>query len=182
MKLDELKQQWQQEHASKSEPEIRQMIRGRSSSIYRSIRLKTILESIAFVVVLFVFMTGLDADKNALWVNIFFTVVVALGIANNLILYRSLTFNAQGESLQVSLQKVVNRLWWQIQLSVVFSILFFGGMLTFLLARVPLTDEKVMLAFLLLAFSIGIRTWFEVSKLRKSIRHLNLCLLELTRL
>lgn len=182
MNLDELKHQWQQEHARKSEPEIRQMIRGRSASVYRRIRLKTNLEAVAFVVVLFIFLTGLDADKNALWVNIFFTAVVALGIANNLILYRSLTLNAQGASLQDSLHQIINRLWWQVQLSVVFSILFFGGMLTFLLARVPLTDEKVMLALLLLAFSIGIRSWFEVSKWKNSIRRLNLCLLELTRL
>ncbi len=182
MKLDDLKQQWPYEHAHKSETDIRHMMSGRTVSVYRRIRRKAIVESVAFGVVLFVFLTGLDAHQNAWWVNLFFTGVIMLGIINNVMLYRSITLNATGAALHHTLRQTINRLWWQVQLSTLFSVLFFSSMLLFLLARIPLTDEKMMFALLILAISVGIRTWFEVGRWKQSIRRLNLCLLELTSL
>ncbi|WPP48559.1 hypothetical protein [Catalinimonas niigatensis] len=176
MQLDDLKKQWQQEQLSKSTEQIQQMIRGRSSSVSAQTERKALIETIAFVLVLIVFFTGLDPDKNSLWVNLLFLGVVSMGIANNLWLYRSLNLNRHGQDLHTSLQNMIRRLWVQIQFSVAFSVLFFTSIIIFLQLRVPLTSEKLLLILVLLGLSILIRSGVEIRKWISSIRKLNGCL------
>lgn len=176
MNLDDLKNQWQQEQADKSTEQIQQMIRQRSSSVSAKTRRKAIVESVAFVLVLIVFFTGLDPEKNNLWVNLLFLCAVSIGIANNIWLYQSLSFNREGQNLQISLQKIVKRLWIQIQLSVVFSVLFFSSSIAFLMLRVPLTSEKLILILALLGLSIMIRSGIEIRGWMLSIKKISLSL------
>lgn len=176
MNLDDLKNQWQQEQVGKSTEQIQQMIRQRSSSVSAKARRKAIVESVTFVLVLIVFFTGLDPEKNSLWVNLLFLCAVSIGIVNNIWLYRSLSFNRDGQNLQTSLQKIVKRLWIQIQFSVVFSVLFFSSSIAFLMLRVPLTSEKLILILALLGLSIMIRSGVEIRGWMLRIRKINGCL------
>lgn len=176
MHLDDLKKQWQEAQHTKSAAQIQQMIRGRSFSVSAKTERKALIETVAFVLVLIVFFTGLDPEKNNLWVNLLFLGAVSVGIANNLWLYRSLSLNRQGENLQTSLQNIIRRLWVQIQFSIVFSVLFFTSMITFLMLRVPLSTEKLIMILALLGLSIIIRSGVEIRKWILSIRKINLCL------
>lgn len=106
MNLDDLKNQWQSEQAEKSAEQIQQMVKHRAASVSAKAQRKTLIESAAFVVVLIVFFTGLDPEKNSLWVNLLFLATVSIGIANNLWLYRSLSLNRKAQDLQKSLQKI----------------------------------------------------------------------------
>ena len=162
MELDELKQSWQQENKKKNEQQVQTMMKQRVSSVFSRVKLRAIIESVALLLALLVFFTGLDADRNAAWVNILFALALLIGIANNWLLYRSTTVNAAGANLLVSLQNVNQQLQWQIRLAVVFSVLLFVGMFAFLLLRIPMTDQKLLVVLLMLPASIGIRTWFEV--------------------
>ena len=132
MKLDELKQTWQQEHEEKSEQQLQAAMKQRVSTVFSSIKLRAVLESVALLLVLLVFFTGLDPHHNAAWVNILFAVGLLIGIANNGMLYRRITINSGGSNLITSLQQVHRRLRWQIGFSVAFSVLFFVGVFAFL--------------------------------------------------
>lgn len=176
MNLDDLKNQWQEEQHTKSAAQIQQMIRGRSSSVSAKTERKALIETLAFVLVLIVFFTGLDPEKNSIWVNLLFLGAVSVGIVNNLWLYRSLNLNRSGQNLHTSLQNIVKRLWVQIQFSLVFSVLFFSSMLAFLMLRVSLSTEKLIMILLLLGLSIGIRSGVEIRKWMISIRKMNMCL------
>ncbi len=176
MQLDELKAQWQQEQVTKSDAQIQQMVRQRSISVSARAQRKALIESAAFVLVLIVFFTGLDPEKNALWVNLLFLGAVCTGIGNNLWLYRSLNLNRHGQNLQASLQNIVKRLWVQVQFSVVFSVLFFISMIAFLTLRIPLSSEKMILILGLLGLSIIIRSAVEIRRWMGGIRKINLSL------
>ncbi|MEK6476440.1 hypothetical protein WJR50_02860 [Catalinimonas sp. 4WD22] len=176
MNLDDLKNQWHSEQAGKSTEQIQQMIRQRSSSVSAKAQRKVLIESTAFFIVLVVFFTGLDPEKNSLWVNLLFLCAVSIGIVNNLWLYRSLSLNQKGQNLQKSLQKIVKRLWIQIQFSAAFSVLFFSSIIAFLLLRVPLTSEKFLLILVLLGLSIMIRSGVEIRKWMLSIKKISLSL------
>lgn len=174
MTLDELKNEWQQEAEKKSEPQLEKMLQQRASSVFAKIKLRAVIESMALLLVLVVFFTGLDAHLNATWVNILFALAVLIGIANNAILYRRTMVNARGDNLTASLQQVDNQLQWQIRLATVFSALLFVGTFAFLLLRVPMTDQKLFLVLLVLPITIGVRTWFEVRQWqqhRMLVRH-----------
>lgn len=141
----------------------------RTSSVFSRVKLRAIIESVALLLALLVFFTGLDADRNATWVNILFASVLLIGIANNWMLYRRITVNATGTNLLVSLQSVNHQLQWQIRLAVVFSVLLFVGMFAFLLLRVPMTEQKILFVLFVLPASIGIRTWFEVRQWQRNM-------------
>ncbi len=170
MKLDELKQTWQQENEVKSEQQLHEMTKQRVRSVFSKIKLRAIIESVALLLALLVFFTGLDADQNAAWVNVLFALAIFAGVANNWMLYRRTTLNVKGESLAASLQNVSQQLQWQIRLAVVFSTLLFAGAFAFLLWRVPLTDQKLMVVFLVLPTITGIRTWFEVRQWQRNLQ------------
>ncbi len=169
MKLDELKQTWQQEGEVKSEPQLRAMMKQRVSSAFSRVKLRAVLESGALLLALLVFFTGLDADQNAIWVNVLFAIALLVGIGNNWMLYQRISVNTSGTNLITSLRKVYRQLQWQIGFSVVFSVLLFVGVFAFLLLRIPLTEQKLLLVFFLLPATIGIRTWFEVRQWQRSI-------------
>ena len=169
MKLDELKQTWQQENEGKSEQQLQAMMKQRVSTVFSRIKLRAILESVALLLALLVFFTGLDADQNAAWVNMLFATALLAGIVNNWILYRRMTVNARGVNLVVSLQNVSRQLQWQIRFAVAFSILLFVSAFAFLLLRVPLTDQKIVMVLFVLPASIGIRTWFEVRQWQRNM-------------
>lgn len=169
MKLDELKQSWQPETEQKNEQQLKSMIKKQTSSVFSRIKLRAILETATLSLALLVFFTGLDAHLNATWVNVLFASAVLIGIVNNLVLYQRTTINARGSTLTTSLQRVDHQLRWQIRLAVLFSGLLFVGVFAFLLLRVPMTDQKLLLVLFVLPASIGIRTWFEV---RQWQRHL----------
>ena len=179
MKLDELKQTWQQEGEAKSEQQLQAMTKQRARSVFSKIKLRAVIESVALLLVLLVFFTGLDADQNAAWVNVLFALAILAGVGNNWILYRRTILNAKGENLIMSLRGVSHQLQWQIRLAVVFSALLFVGAFAFLLWRVPLTDQKLMVVFLVLPAIIGIRTWFEVRQWQRSLRFVRYNLTEL---
>ncbi|MGB3849870.1 MAG: hypothetical protein WA958_07865 [Tunicatimonas sp.] len=179
MNLNELKQTWQQEDETKSEQQLQEMTKQRARSVFSKIKLRAIIESIALLVALLVFFTGLDADQNATWVNVLFALAIFAGVANNGVLYRRTVLNAKGDNLITSLRGVSHQLQWQIRLAVVFSALLFVGAFAFLLWRVPLTDQKLMVVFLVLPAIIGIRTWFEVYQWRRSLRQVRYNLTEL---
>ena len=162
MKLDELKQSWQQQNEEKSEQQLKAMTKQHIFSVFSRIKLRAVIESVAFLLVLLVFFTGLDADRNTAWVNTLFALALLVGIANNWLLYRRMTINAKGVNLVASLQNVHRQLRWQILFAVAFSLLLFVSAFAFLLLRVPLTDQKIMMVLFILPASIGIRTWFEV--------------------
>ncbi len=176
MKLDELKQQWQEEQHTLSTEQIQQRVGQRSSAISARMAKKALIESAAFVLVFIVFFTGLDPEKNTLWVNFLFAGAIGIGIANNLWLYRSLSLNRQGQNMYASLQSIVRHLWVQIQFSVIFSVLFFTSVTAFLMLRIPLSTEKIILILVLLGLSIMIRSGVEISRWKGSIRKINLCL------
>ena len=131
------------------------------------------IESLAFLVLLLVFMTGLDAPRNADWVNALLCFAVGIGIFNNVWLYRSLTVNAHSDDLKTSIQLVKKRLWQQVLFAGIFSVLFFGSVFLFLSLRTALSPEKTALLFLLLMASIGVRTGAEVWRWQKHIRQLD---------
>ncbi|MFP4092069.1 MAG: hypothetical protein ACLFUB_20460 [Cyclobacteriaceae bacterium] len=182
MHLDELKKQWQAEHHQKIEGEIHRLIAGKSKAASARARKKALLESGALGLVLLVFMTGLDPERNELWVNLSFTLVILSGIANNLLLYRRLVLNAQGAKLSQAIHQQTKYLWQQIQLSVLYSVLFFGATFAFLLLRVNLDGRNVYWLLLIIPFSVVLRSWFEIRRWRKDLRQLNLCQMELTHL
>ena len=169
MKLDELKQTWQQESETKSEQQLQAMTKQRARSVFSKIKLRAIVESAALLLALLVFFTGLDAEQNAIWVNVLFALAILVGVANNWMLYHRTVLDASESNLLVSLRSVSHQLRWQIRLAVVFSALLFIGVFAFLLWRVPLTDQKLMLAFLALPATIGIRTWFEVRQWQRNL-------------
>ena len=169
MKLDELKQTWQQENDQKSEQQLKKMMKQRISSVFSRIKLRAVLESIALLLVLLVFFTGLDAERNAIWVNILFAVTMLTGIVNNWVLYRGTTVNIEGVHLIASLEHINRRLQWQVGFAIAFSVLLFVGTFAFLLLRVPMTDQKLLIVLLVLPASIGIRTWFEVRQWYRNI-------------
>ena len=179
MKLDELKQAWQQENETKSEQQLQTMTKQRVRSVFSKIKLRAVIESVALLLVLLVFFTGLDANQNAAWVNVLFALAILAGVANNWMLYRRTTLNANGVSLIASLRGISHQLQWQIRLAVVFSTLLFIGAFAFLLWRVPLTDQKLMVVFLVLPAIIGIRTWFEVRQWQRNLRVVRQSLAEL---
>ncbi len=168
MELDEMKQSWQQENEKKNEQQVQTMMKQRASTVFSKVKLRVILESVALLLALLVFFTGLDADQNAAWVNILFASALLIGIANNWVLYRRIAVNVAGANLLVSLQNVNHQLQWQIRLAVVFSVLLFVGVFAFLLLRVPMTDQKLLVVLLVLPASIGIRTWFEVRQWQRN--------------
>ena len=84
-----------------------------------------------------------------------------------------------GVSLIASLRGVSHQLQWQIRLAVVFSALLFIGAFAFLLWRVPLTDQKLLLVFLVLPTIIGIRTWVEVRQWQRNLKVVRQSLTEL---
>ena len=179
MKLDEFKQAWQQEGEAKSEQQLQAMTKQRARSVFSKIKLRATIESVALLLVLLVFFTGLDADQNTAWVNVLFALAILTGVANNWMLYRRTTLNANGVSLIASLRGISHQLQWQIRLAVVFSALLFIGAFAFLLWRVPLTDQKLLLVFLVLPAIIGIRTWFEMRRWQRSLRFVRYNLMEL---
>lgn len=179
MKLDELKQNWQSETTPKNEQQLIQTIKKRSTSVFARVKLRAVLESVALLLVLIVFFTGLDAHLNAAWVNGLFALAIFVGVANNAVLYRRTVVNARGNNLVTSLRQTSNLLHWQTQLAIGYSILLFVGVFAFLLLRVPLTDEKLLIAFFALPALIGIRTWIEVRQWQRSMNSVQHSLAEL---
>ena len=179
MELDELKQRWQQENEEKSEQQLQAMMKQRMVSAFSKIKLRAVLESVAFLLALLVFFTGLDAHQNATWVNVLFTLALLTGIANNGMLYRRITVNATGANVVASLQNVRRRLQWQIGFAVVFSVLLFVGVFAFLLLRVPITDQNLLLVLFIVPASIGVRTWFEARHWQRNVALVRHCLAEL---
>ncbi len=155
------------------------MTKQRVRSVFAKIKLRAILESVALLLALLVFFTGLDANQNAAWVNALFALAILVGVSNNWLLYRRTTLSAKGESLITSLRGVSHQLQWQIRLVVAFSTLLFIGAFAFLLWRVPLTDQKLLLVFLILPTIIGIRTWFEVRQWQRNLKVVRQSLAEL---
>ncbi len=179
MKLDELKQTWQEENEVKSEQQLQEMTKQRMHSVFSKIKLRAILESVALLLALLVFFTGLDANQNAAWVKVLFALAILVGVSNNWLLYRRTVLNAKGENLISSLENISLLLQWQIRLTVVFSALLFIGVFAFLLWRVPLTDQKLTIVILGLPAMIGIRTWFEVRQWQRSLGQVRYNLKEL---
>lgn len=179
MNLDDLKKQWESEHSSKSEDEILQMIKHKSRSVSARARRKALIEAGAFVLLLLVFFTGLDPERNSLWVNILLTLVVLAGIFNNLLLYSKLLINKQGDSLAQSLQRQIRRQWQQLQLSVLFSVLLFAAVFTFLFSGIEIRGSKFWIVLFIFGLSIALRSWFEIGRWKRSIRQLTRCQWEL---
>ena len=150
-----------------------------TAPVYTKTKLKVWIETIAFLLLLLVFMTGLDPERNQGWINALLVVVVGVGILNNLWLYRSLSVNAQGDDLKTSLQKTKKKLWQQLWLASIFSALFFGTVFLFLFQRIALSSEKLGLLLLFLVASISIRTGVEVWRWQKHIRQLDQSLADL---
>ena len=180
MKLDELKQTWQQEDKGKSEQQLQTMVKQRVSDTFSKIRLRAVLESAALLLALLVFFTGLDAHLNATWVNGLLAAALLIGVANNWMLYRRVEVNTAGASVVTSLQQVHHRLQWQIGFGIAFSALLFIGVFAFLLLRVPMTEQKLLMVLFVLPAIIGVRTWFEVRQWQRSIVIVRDSLTELT--
>lgn len=180
MTLDELKSEWQQPIDQKSKGEVEQIISKKAASVFLRTKLKVIIETVAFLALIVVFMTGLDPERNQAWVNILLLLVASLGIANNLWLYRGLSATVPNLDLKTSLFKLKKRLQGQIIFSIAFSSLFFGSVFLFFFFRTPLTSEKVGLLVAMLVISIGIRTRVEVGRWLKHIRQLDDYLFQLT--
>lgn len=176
MTLDELKSDWQQPVSPKSSHEIQQMISQKASSVFYRTKLKVIIETVAFVVLVLVFMTGLDPERNASWVNIVLLLVAAVGITNNLWLYRRLSATVLNDNIKTSLIQFKKKLQEQMLFAIVFSSLLFGSVFLFFFLRVPLTAEKVGLLIMLLILSIGIRSGIEVWRWQKHIHQIDDCL------
>ncbi|MGD1893906.1 MAG: hypothetical protein ACFB15_25340 [Cyclobacteriaceae bacterium] len=179
MTLDELKSEWQQPYDQKSNAEVEQIISNKASSVFFRTKLKVIIETVAFTALILIFMTGLDSERNETWVNALLIVVVILGIANNLWLYRGLSATIPNLDLRTSLFRHKKRLQGQIIFSVVFSSMFFGSVFLFFFFRTPFTSEKIGLLVALLIVSIGIRTVVEVGRWLKHIRQLDEYLFQL---
>ena len=180
MTLDELKSDWQQPVSPKSSDEIKRMVSQKASSVFYRTKLKTIVETVAFIVFVVVFMTGLDPERNASWVNVVLLLVAAVGITNNLWLYRRLSATMSDNNVKISLLRFKKKLQGQIFFAIVFSSLLFGSVFLFFFLRVPLTAGKVGLLIMLLILSIGIRTGIEVGRWQKHIRQIDDCLSSLT--
>ena len=60
-----------------------------------------------------------------------------------------------------------------------FSVLLFVGVFAFLLLRVPMTDQKLLLVLFMLPASIGIRSWFDVRQWQRSMAFVRNSLAEL---
>jgi len=179
MNLEDLKKHWKLEQGSKSKDEILQLIAHRSESVSARNRRKALIEAGTFVLLLLVFFTGLDPERNSWLVNLFLVLVVMTGIVNNLLLYRKLLVNKRGDNLTQSLEKQIRAQWQQLQFSVLFSVLFFSAVFGFLLLRTEISGPEFWLIPLVFGLSIAIRSWFEIDKLKKSIRQLTLCQMEL---
>lgn len=179
MNLEKLKEHWKVEQSIKSKNEIGKLIAQMSESVSARTRRKALIEAGAFVVLLLVFFTGLDPERNSTTVNAFLALVVLMGIVNNLLIYRKLVVNKQGESLAQALQRQLRRQWQQLQFSVFFSVLFFSAVFMFLLSGADINGSKFWLVLLIFGLSIVIRSWFEVSRWKKSIRQLSRCQMEL---
>lgn len=179
MNLDDLKKQWESEQSSKSDDEILRMIAGKSRSVSARARRKALIEAGAFVLLLLVFFTGLDPERNSLWINIFLTLVVLAGIGNNLLLYSKLLVNTKGDSLSQSLQRQIRGQWQQLQLSVLFSVLLFTAVFTFLFYRIDISGPKFWIVLAIFALSVALRSWFEIGRWQQSLRQLISCQLEL---
>ncbi|MEQ9439773.1 MAG: hypothetical protein RIG62_12035 [Cyclobacteriaceae bacterium] len=180
MSLDELKSEWQRNPAHKSEADIQQSVAKQTASVFSRTKRKVLIETAAFLLLILVFMTGLDPERNEGWVNALLLFVVGLGIMNNFWLYHSLLVNPQSSDLITSLYKARTKLWQQIMFASIFSALFFGSVFLFFFLRIPLTPEKAGLLLLLLTVSIGTRTGVEVWRWRNHIRQLDQSLAELT--
>jgi hypothetical protein len=179
MNLDDLKNHWESEHANKSVDEIRQLIDRRSQSVSARSRRKALIEAGAFLLLLLVFFTGLDPERNSLWVNVFLVLVVLMGIVNNVLIYRKLLINRRGDSLAKSLKQQIRGQWHQLQLSVVFSVLLFAAVFTFLLSGTEIHGSKLWIASIIFGLSVALRSWFEIRRWKKSIRQLSLCQMDL---
>ena len=177
--IDELKKTWQQEDEPKNEQQLRAMTQQRVFSTFRRVKLRAVLESVALLLALLVFFTGLDAHQNALWVNVLLAATLLVGMLNNGILYRRMAVNTQGVNLITALQQTHRRLQWQVGFSVLFSVLLFVGVFAFLLLRVPMTDQKLLLVLFMLPASIGIRSWFDVRQWQRSMAFVRNSLAEL---
>ncbi|MEM9834651.1 MAG: hypothetical protein AAF944_28770 [Bacteroidota bacterium] len=180
MTLDELKSDWQQSVAPKSEVELQQMISQKASSVFYRTKLKVIVESIALVVFPVVFLTGLDAERNEAWVNFLVILTAAVGITNNLWLYYGISANRLNTNLKESLLKVKRKLQGQILLAVIFSSLLNGSVFLFFFFRIPFTLEKIGLLVLLLVVGVFIRTGAEVWRWQKNSQRIDQCLSALT--
>ena len=180
MELDDLKQNWSAETEPKNGRQLMQTIKKRSVSVFARVKLRAVLESVALLLALIVFFTGLDVHLNAAWVNGLFALAISVGIANNAVLYRRAVVNARGNNLVMSLQQTSNLLHWQTRFAVAFSILLFVGVFAFLLLRVPLTDEKLLVVLFALPALIGVRTWIEVRRWQRSMRSVQHSLTELS--
>lgn len=180
MTLDELKSQWPQDISAKSETEIQQMVSRKTSGVFSKTRIKALIETLAFLLLILVFMTGLDPERNRAWVNIFLVLTVGTGIVNNLLLYRNLSINPLADDLAIALRKTRDRLGQQIVISGVFSALFFGSIFLFLTLRVSLTPEKTGWLILFLVGSIGLRTGVEIRRWQQHIRQIDQSLKDLS--
>ncbi len=181
MTLDELKSDWQQPVSQKTSTEIQQMISKKASSVFYRTKLKAIIETMAFIAFVVVFMTGLDPERNEAWVNILLLLTAALGIINNLWLFRGLSTIVSDSDLTTSLLKVKKKLRGQILFAVIFSSLLFGSVFLFFFFRTPFTVEKAGLLVMLLILSIGIRSGAEIWRSQKHIRQVDDCLSALIR-
>ncbi|MEM8968455.1 MAG: hypothetical protein AAGE93_18695 [Bacteroidota bacterium] len=179
MTLDELKLDWQQSVAPKSDTELQQMISQKTSSVFYRTKLKTIIETIALIIFPVVFLTGLDAERNEDWVNILVILTAAVGIANNLWLYHGLSAEHLNTNLKESLLKVKRKLQGQILFAVVFSSLLSGSVFLFFFFRTPFILEKIGALILLLVVGIIIRTSAEVWRWQKLNRYIDQCLFAL---
>jgi len=180
MDLNQLKNQWTSEQGHKGQDEISDMVAQKSKSVSARARRKAVIEAITFALVLLVFFTGLDPERNHFLVNIFLVLAVLAGVVNNLLLYRNMLINPQGESVAATLRRRVSSFKQQLSLSIAFSVLLFAGAYTFLLASVPISGSKVWWVLLVLVLSILVRSWFEVRRWRSSIRQLTQCQVQLS--
>jgi hypothetical protein len=184
MELDSLKQEWDKLHQDASVPlknagQLRQLIRQRSLRIFFKTRAKVVIEALGYLVILFVFITGLDAHLNRTYVNVLLVSILVLGMVNNFVVYRHMSLHANGSNLKQSLQLVLHKFRQQRKLVTYFTILYFTGISLFFLFRISYSTPKVLLLIGLFLMSVAIRTWFERRNWQRKISTLERCLTEL---
>lgn len=160
MELEELKSDWQNAGiVYRSEDDLQKMTKIKNHPTLKRIRTKLMIETIFYLLFLFVYYDWFDGDKKPVYANVLLVISLLLFIANDVIGYVSIVRRISGADLKNSLGKYLSKIRQLSTLSLICTFLYSISLLVYFSSVIHFTKEKSFILWGILLVMTQLMFW-----------------------
>jgi O-antigen ligase len=167
MDLQNLKTNWSKmNYLPKNDIELEKMTSIKNHPVFKKIKTKLIIETLAISLFLLTYHSGFDGDKKPLYANILLVFSAITYIINGLLSLQVIKKPIQGENLRESIYNYYKKVKTISKISLSITIVYTASLLLFFGSAINFREEKKWI--LLFGFIVLIQLLFLSSRIWKS--------------